>query len=142
MILGIGIDICDIHRIEDSMARFGQAFEDRLFTPAEQEKAQSRKGGGVKAIACTYAKRFAAKEACRKALSIAENQGIGWRDIEVTNAENGAPALILHGGALAKLAALTPAGMQAKLWLTLSDEYPYATAQVVIEAVPAQPAGA
>lgn len=142
MIIGMGNDICNISRIEESLERFGGQFEARIFTPAEREKAQSRAGGGARAIANTYAKRFAAKEACMKALGVAAGQGISWQDMEVGNAVNGAPHLTLTGAAHARLQALVPTGMKPVLWLSLSDDYPYALAQVIIEAVPALPEGA
>jgi len=134
MIIGTGNDMCDIRRIEKALARFGARFEARVFTPAEQAKARSRSHAGEQIIAATYAKRFAAKEACAKALGA---RGMSWLDIEVSNAENGAPQLTLSGGALTKLQERTPPGMQPKLWLTLTDAYPHAQAHVVIEAIAA-----
>lgn len=138
MILGIGSDICDITRIEQSLARFGVAFERRVFTAGEQAKAQRRAGGGKRnGTASTYAKRFAAKEAFGKALGtgVGSGGGIYWRDIEVVNLPTGKPTLNLAGGALATLQALTPAGLRAVVHLSLVDEYPLAQAFVVIEAV-------
>lgn len=138
MMIGIGNDICDIRRIEQSLARFGARFENRVFTPAEQAKARSRKGGPRNGVASTYAKRFAAKEACGKALGtgVGAGGGIFWRDIEVVNLPSGKPTLHLSGQALAMLEYLTPAGHEAVIHLTLTDEYPQAQAMVMIEAVP------
>ncbi|MES2983577.1 MAG: holo-ACP synthase [Pseudomonadota bacterium] len=138
MILGIGNDICDITRIERSLARFGVAFEQRIFTEGERAKAQRRAGGGNRnGVASTYAKRFAAKEALGKALGtgVGAGGGIYWRDIEVVNLPSGKPTFRLHGGAAAALQALTPVGYKAVIHLTLVDEYPQAQAHVVIEAL-------
>lgn len=138
MIIGIGSDLCDIRRVEQSLARFGQAFERRVFTSGEQAKAQRRAGGGTRnGMASTYAKRFAAKEACGKALGtgVGAGGGVFWRDIEVVNTPGGTPGLQLHGGAAAALACRIPSGMRAVIHLTLSDEYPLAQAFVVIEAI-------
>lgn len=131
MILGIGNDLTDITRIEKTLARFGARFIDRVFTPHEQAKAASRANP-----APTYAKRFAAKEACAKALGTGFNQGVYWRDIGVVNKPSGQPTLRLTGGALARLQAMTPAGMVANIHLALTDDHPYAQAFVVIEALP------
>jgi holo-[acyl-carrier protein] synthase len=139
MILGIGSDICDITRIERSLARFGAAFENRVFTAGEQAKAQRRAGGGKRNnTASTYAKRFAAKEAFGKALGtgVGAGGGIYWRDIEVVNLPSGKPTLALHGGALRALQYATPSGHDAIVHLSLVDEYPHAQAFVVIEAIP------
>ncbi len=139
MILGIGSDICDITRIERSLARFGKTFENRVFTAGEQAKAQRRFAGGKRnGTASTYAKRFAAKEALGKALGtgVGSGGGIYWRDIEVVNLPSGKPTLRLHGGALATLQSLTPQGQKAVLHLSLVDEYPMAQAFVVIELLP------
>jgi holo-[acyl-carrier protein] synthase len=136
MIIGIGSDICDIARIERSLARFGEKFEQRVFTKAEQEKARRRAGGGKRnGMASTYAKRFAAKEALGKALGTGVGAGghIYWRDIEVVNLPSGKPTLILHNGAKAALDYLTPKGHQAVIHLTLTDDYPYAQAIVMVE---------
>lgn len=137
-ILGIGSDICDITRIEKSLARFGVAFETRIFTPAERAKARRRAGGGKRnGTASTYAKRFAAKEAMGKALGtgVGAGGGIYWRDIEVVNLPSGKPTISLKGNALKYLEALTPAGYKALVHVSLVDEYPMAQAFVVIEAV-------
>ncbi|MDE3060955.1 MAG: holo-ACP synthase [Pseudomonadota bacterium] len=132
MILGLGSDLTDIRRIEKSLERFGVRFENRIFTPAEQKKARSR----PLAVAATYAKRFAAKEACAKALGTGLHRGVFWRDMEVINLPSGRPALHLSGGALKQLEALMPKGMKAVIHLSLSDEYPLAQAQVIISAEP------
>lgn len=138
MILGTGNDITDIRRIEETLARFGQRFEERVFTPQEQHKALSRAKAGPQLVASTYAKRFAAKEACAKALGTGFKNGVFWRDIEVVNLPSGQPTLRLTGGALAQLNALLPEGMKARIHLTLTDDYPTAQAHVIIEAVPKQ----
>ena len=139
MILGIGNDICDITRIEKSLARFGEAFENRVFTPAEQAKARRRAGGGKRnGMASTYAKRFAAKEALGKALGtgVGSGGGIYWRDIAVVNLPSGKPTITLTGGALAALESITPAQHRAVIHVSLVDEYPTAQAFVIIEALP------
>ena len=138
MILGIGSDICDIRRIEKSLARFGEAFENRVFTEGERTKARRRAGGAKNNnTASTYAKRFAAKEALGKALGtgVGSGGGIYWRDIEVVNLPSGKPTLALHGGALAALNYLTPANHKAVIHVSLVDEYPMAQAFVIIEAL-------
>ena len=134
MILGLGSDICDIRRIERSLARFGPRFTERVFTSIERAKADRRPD---RTRAGTYAKRFAAKEACAKALGTGFARGVFLSDLGVVNLRGGQPTLVLTGGALARLAALTPQGMEARLALTMTDEYPYAYAQVIISAVPA-----
>lgn len=131
MIIGLGNDLVDIRRIEDSLERFGGRFVAKVFTEAERATADRRVG---RARAGAYAKRFAAKEALVKALG---KQGVGWRDIEVTNDPEGRPLLSLSGGAAALLARRTPPGMAARLHLTLADDYPLAQAVVIVEAVPA-----
>ncbi len=140
MILGIGNDMCDIARIEKSLARFGEAFENRIFTEGEKAKARRRSGGGKRnGVASTYAKRFAAKEAFGKALGTGVGAGgrIFWRDIEVVNLPSGKPTIQLHGGAKAALERATPAGHRAVIHLSLVDEYPMAQAFVMIELLPA-----
>lgn len=135
-ILGIGSDICDISRIERSLERFGEAFENRIFTERERAKARRRSGGGKRnGTASTYAKRFAAKEALGKALGtgVGAGGGIFWRDIEVVNLPSGKPTIQLAGNALLALQAQTPPGMRALIHLSLVDEYPMAQAFVVIE---------
>ncbi len=130
MILGLGVDLCDIRRIEISLQKFGERFERRCFTDVERAKANGRA-----ARAATFAKRFAAKEACAKALGTGMGHGVAWRSIGVVNAPGGRPMLALTDGAAQRLAALTPRGHVARLILTLTDEYPLAQAQVVLEAV-------
>ena len=132
MILGIGNDLVDIRRIERLLMRFGAHFEDRIFTPAEQKYARTKEKAGIKAIASIYAKRFAAKEACAKALRTGIGQGISWLDIEVIKNTSGAVGLQLTGNALSKLQEITPAGTKSQVFLSLTDEYPYAQAYVVI----------
>ena len=133
MILGIGSDLCDIRRIEAVIARHGERFLDRVFTPVERAKAGRRT---EKLQAATFAKRFAAKEAAAKALGTGFRQGVFLSDLGVVNLPSGQPTLHMTGGAAARLAAITPAGMRAVLALTMTDEYPYALAQVIIETVP------
>ncbi len=132
MILGIGSDICDIRRIEAALARHGDRFLQRVFTEAERRRAERRT---EKIRAGTYAKRFAAKEACAKALGTGFRQGVFLSDIGVTNLPSGQPTLALAGGAAARLIAITPPGMTAVIALTMTDEYPYAFAQVIISAL-------
>jgi holo-[acyl-carrier protein] synthase len=135
MILGIGNDITDIRRIEKMLDRYGERFEQRVFTDNERTKATSRRKAGPKIIAGTYAKRFAAKEACSKALGTGLSMGTRWRDMEVVNLPSGQPTLQLHGRVKERLNAMTPKGMRPILHLTLTDEYPLATAVVIISAV-------
>src|SRR3984893_10634225 len=130
MILGFGNDLCDIRRIEGSLARFGERFVRRCFTEAERRKSDARADK-----AASYAKRFAAKEACAKALGTGLRAGIAWRDIGVVNLPSGKPTLCLTGGAAARLVALTPPGHRVLIHVTLTDEYPLDPAQVIIEAV-------
>lgn len=139
MILGIGSDLIDIRRIEQTLERFGDRFLDRVFTATERAKAERRAGASARMVACTYAKRYAAKEACAKALGTGFRAGVFWRDLGVVNTASGQPTLLLTGGAAERLAALTPAGMAARIDLTMTDEYPMAEAVVIISAVP-QPA--
>ena len=133
MILGLGNDVVDIRRIEQVIARHGERFLERVFTPVERAKAERRT---EKLRAGTYAKRFAAKEAASKALGTGFAQGVFMRDLGVVNLPSGKPTLRLAGGAAARLATLTPAGHAAQLDLTMTDEYPYASAIVIISAVP------
>ncbi len=129
MIIGLGADLCDIRRVEKVMARFGDRFLQRVFTETERARAARR----TEALhAGTYAKRFAAKEACSKALGTGFSQGVFHSDMGVVNLKTGQPTLVLTGGALARLQAITPAGMSAELALTMTDEPPYAFAQVII----------
>jgi holo-[acyl-carrier protein] synthase len=131
VIIGIGNDIVDIRRIRDSIDRFGDRFIQRIYTEVEQARAE-RKAGRV----ATYAKRFAAKEACSKALGTGMNKGVAWRGMGVVNQPGGRPTMELTGGALERLKALTPPGHTAIIHLTITDEEPYAQAYVIIEARP------
>lgn len=135
MILGIGNDIVQIDRIEKALKRSGEKFEERCFTAYERKKANSRKNSGMSVVAATYAKRFAAKEACAKALGCGFAEGVKMCDIGVIEDENGRPLLSLEGGAQKRLQALTPTGYDVTLHLSLSDDYPVAQAFVIIEAV-------
>ncbi|MBV1886125.1 MAG: holo-ACP synthase [Parvibaculaceae bacterium] len=132
MIIGIGNDLINIERIEKSLERFGQRFVDRIYTDIEQQKSDKR----LKRAA-SYAKRFAAKEACAKALGTGLNQGVFWRDMGVVNKRSGAPTLQLTGGALVRLEKITPVGMIADIQLTITDDDPNAQAIVIIQALPA-----
>lgn len=131
MILGIGSDLSDIRRIQTSLDRFGNRFRERVFT--EIERTRSERQGDP---AASYAKRFAAKEACAKALGTGMRAGVFWRDMGVVNMRSGRPTMALTGGALKRLEAMTPPGMSAVIHVSLSDEVPYAMAYVIIEAVP------
>ncbi|WP_375456938.1 holo-ACP synthase [uncultured Methylobacterium sp.] len=131
MILGIGSDLCDIRRIERSLERFGDRFTHRVFTEGERATCDRRA-----ARAPSYARRFAAKEACAKALGTGLARGVFWRDMEVVNLPGGAPTLSLAGGALERLTTMLPAGHAAKVHVTLTDDPPMAQAFVIIEAVP------
>jgi holo-[acyl-carrier protein] synthase len=133
MIIGTGQDLIDIRRIEKTLSRFGRRFIERCFAPSEIEKAERRREAGTHIA--TYAKRFAAKEACSKALGTGFNHGVYMRDIVVTNDENGKPSLTLSSGALDRLKSLTPHGKTAVIHLSLTDEPPLAQAQVIIEAI-------
>jgi holo-[acyl-carrier protein] synthase len=133
MILGLGSDICDIRRVEAVIARHGDRFLDRVFTPIERAKAERR---AAKIQASTYAKRFAAKEAAAKALGTGFRKGVFFSDLGVANLPSGQPTMHMTGGAAERLVAITPAGMRAMVALTMTDEYPYAYAQVIISAVP------
>ncbi len=138
MIVGLGSDLCNIERIAQSLERFGERFEARVFTDVERAKAARRpftKAG-------TLAKRFAAKEAFSKAVGTGFKAGVFMKDIGVVNAPSGAPTLALTGGAAARLAGMVPAGHVARIHLTLTDDHPWAQAFVIIEAVPDQQAGA
>ena len=133
MIIGLGSDLCNIERIAQSLERFGERFENRVFTPVERAKAQRRPF----TIAGTYAKRFAAKEAFSKAVGTGFKRGVFMKDIGVVNAASGAPTLALEGGAAKRLAELTPPGHETRIHLTLTDDHPWAQAFVIIEAFPA-----
>jgi holo-[acyl-carrier protein] synthase len=134
MIVGIGNDLIDIRRIEQTLARFGDRFVDRIYTEAEKRKAERRKGAG-NAYAATLAKRYAAKEAASKALGTGFRMGVFWRDLGVVNEPTGKPTIVMTGGAALRLAALMPAGMRPEIALTITDEYPLAEALVIISAV-------
>jgi holo-[acyl-carrier protein] synthase len=133
MILGLGNDMVDIRRIERTIERHGERFLARIFTATERAKAERR---GERIRAATYAKRFAAKEAASKALGTGFRAGVFWRDLGVVNLSSGQPTLRMTGGAAARLAAITPPGHAAQVTLTMTDEYPYAEAMVIIAAVP------
>ena len=129
MILGIGNDIVDIRRIEKTLVRYGQRFTDRIFTEIEKQKSDKRAQR-----AASYAKRFAAKEACSKALGTGFRRGVFWKDMGVVNERSGRPTMVLTGGARLQLERLVPEGMAAKVHLTITDDHPYAQAVVIIEA--------
>ncbi len=133
MIIGIGSDLCDIRRIEKVMARFGDRFLGRVFTETERKRA-ARRTESLRPG--TFAKRFAAKEACAKALGTGFSAGVFHSDLGVANLPSGQPTMKLTGGSLRRLQALTPAGHTASIALTMTDEYPYAFAQVIISAEP------
>ena len=136
MILGLGSDLIDITRVARSIERFGDRFINRCFTDVEKARAARRP-----LIAdASYAKRFAAKEACAKALGTGMRAGVFWRDMGVVNLPGGRPTMVLTGGALARLQAMTPPGMTARIDLTITDEPPLAQAMVIISAVPTEPA--
>ena len=132
MILGVGTDLCNIERIEGVLARFGDRFRDRVFTEVELRKARTRAGGE----AATLAKRWAAKEACSKALGTGLRMGIAWRDMAVSNLPTGQPVMRVTGWAAERLREMTPPGHEAILHVTLTDDHPWAQAFVVIEARP------
>ena len=131
-VLGLGSDLCNIERIEGSIARFGERFLARVFTDTERAKADRRQ----LTRAGTYAKRFAAKEACSKALGTGFRRGVFMKDMGVVNLASGAPTLHLTGGAAARLAEITPAGHKAAIHLTMTDDHPWAQAIVLITASP------
>jgi holo-[acyl-carrier protein] synthase len=134
--LGLGSDLIDITRVARSIARFGDRFINRCFTDVEKARAARRP-----LIAdASYAKRFAAKEACAKALGTGMRAGVFWRDMGVVNLPGGRPTMVLTGGALERLKAITPPGMTARIDLTITDEPPLAQAMVIISAVPAESA--
>ncbi len=132
MILGIGTDLANIERIGRVLSRHGDRFRNRVFTAEEQRKAERRRD-----VAGTYAKRWAAKEACSKALGTGLRMGIAWRDMAVHNLATGQPRMTLTGWAASRLAEMTPPGHQAVIHVTLTDDHPWAQAFVVIEARPA-----
>lgn len=135
MILGIGNDIVDIRRIEAVLQRHGDRFLDRMFTSTERHRSEAR---GLAGRAASYAKRFAAKEACAKALGTGLRRGVYWRDMGVVNLPSGRPSLVLTGGAALQLARLVPRGYEARLDLSLTDDDPWAQAFVIISAEPLQ----
>ena len=131
MILGIGVDIADIRRIESTLERFGDRFVQRVFTQVEQARSEARRER-----AASYARRWAAKEACSKALGTGLRMGIAWVEMGVVNKPGGQPTLVLSGGAAERLRAMTPPGKLVRIHVSLTDDYPYAQAFVVIEALP------
>lgn len=132
MIIGIGNDLIDIRRVEKTLERFGQRYTERCFTEVEQTKSDKRR-----LRAASYAKRFAAKEACAKALGTGvPRRGVHWRGMGVVNLPGGKPTMELTGGALDRLREITPAGMEAQIDVTITDDYPLAQALVIISAVP------
>jgi len=131
MIIGIGSDLSDIRRIENSLERFGERFTQRIFTEIERTRSERKADR-----AASYAKRFAAKEACAKALGTGMRRGVFWRDMGVVNLRSGQPTMALTNGAAARLAEITPAGHKAVIHLSLTDDHPYAQAFVIIEAIP------
>ena len=136
MIIGIGNDLCDIRRVQETLDTYGERFTQRCFTQIEREKSDRRA-----ARAASYAKRFAAKEACAKALGTGINRGVYWRDMGVVNLPGGKPTMKLTGGAAERLKSLVPEGMKAVIHLSLTDDHPYAQAFVIIEAIPQQDGG-
>lgn len=130
MIIGIGSDLCDIRRIQKTLERFGERFTNRVFTEIERAKSDRRA-----ARAESYARRWAAKEACSKALGTGLKMGVAWREMEVVNLPSGQPTMRLHGGAAERLARMTPQGRICRLHVTMTDDPPYAQAFVVIEAL-------
>ena len=131
MIIGIGTDLCDIRRVEKTLKRFGRRFVERLYTEGEQAKANRRPRP-----AASYAQGFAAKEACAKALGTGFREGVFWRDMVVANHTSGQPYMVLTGGAQKHLQSLMPPGMEPRIDVSQTDEYPMAQAVVVISAVP------
>jgi holo-[acyl-carrier protein] synthase len=130
LIIGIGSDLIDIRRIERTLERYGERFVDRVFTEIERAKSEARRNR-----AASYAKRFAAKEACSKALGTGFRAGVYWRDLGVVNLASGRPTMLLTGGAAQRLATLIPPGMEARIDVTITDEHPMAQALVIISAV-------
>jgi holo-[acyl-carrier protein] synthase len=135
MILGIGSDLIDITRVEKTLERFGERFTMRIFTEIERAKSDKRR-----LRAASYAKRFAAKEACSKALGTGFRKGVFWRDLGVVNRPGGQPTMALTGGAAERLAAMVPPGMAARIDVTITDDFPLAQAIVIISAVPEEQA--
>ncbi|TWT05817.1 holo-ACP synthase [Reyranella sp. CPCC 100927] len=131
MIIGIGSDLVDIRRIDKTLQRHGERFVDRCYTEVERKRSDGRADR-----AASYAKRFAAKEACSKALGTGLRRGVYWRDMGVVNKPSGKPTMLLTGGALKQLQSITPVGMRAEVHLTITDDFPMAQAFVIIEALP------
>jgi holo-[acyl-carrier protein] synthase len=136
LIVGIGSDLSDIRRIQKSLDRFGERFTTRIFTDIERAKSDRRHNR-----AASYAKRFAAKEACSKALGTGFRQAVFWRDMGVVNLPSGRPTMALSNGALARLQCITPPGMRAQIDLSITDDFPWAQAIVIITAIPADEDG-
>ena len=134
MIIGIGSDLIDIRRIANVIERHGDRFIGRIFTDAERARA-ARRGQNEKLVVATYAKRFAAKEACSKALGTGIRDGVWWRDMGVVNLPGGRPTMQLTGGALERLKALTPEGLEPRIDLSITDDWPLAQAFVIISAI-------
>jgi len=134
MIIGLGSDLIDIRRVEKTLARYGDRFVDRIFTEVERRKSDRRRQR-----AASYAKRFAAKEACAKALGTGMRAGVFWRDMGVVNLASGRPTIELTGGAARRLEALVPEGFEPHIHLTITDDWPHAQAFVIIEALPIVP---
>jgi holo-[acyl-carrier protein] synthase len=134
MIIGIGSDLIDIRRIASVIERHGDRFIGRIFTDAERARA-ARRGQNEKLVVATYAKRFAAKEACSKALGTGIRHGVWWRDMGVVNLPGGRPTMQLTGGALERLKALTPEGLEPRIDLSITDDWPLAQAFVIISAI-------
>jgi holo-[acyl-carrier protein] synthase len=131
VIIGLGSDLCDIRRIQRSLDRFGERFTQRIYTEIERARSERKVDR-----AGSYAKRFAAKEACAKALGTGLSRGVFWRDMGVVNMRSGKPTMALTGGAALRLAAMVPEGCEPLIHLSLTDEVPYAQAFVIIEAIP------
>jgi holo-[acyl-carrier protein] synthase len=134
MIVGLGSDVIDIRRIEKTLERYGERFTHRVFTETERRKSDRRAER-----AASYAKRYAAKEACSKALGTGFSRGVFWRDLGVVNEPSGKPTMVLTGTAAKRLQALVPIGHRAHIHLTITDDFPYAQALVLIEALPVGP---
>jgi holo-[acyl-carrier protein] synthase len=132
LIIGLGSDLSDIRRVQATLDRFGDRFTQRVFTEIERTRSERKPDR-----ASSYAKRFAAKEACAKALGTGMRRGVFWRDMGVVNMRSGQPTMALTGGALARLEAITPPGMRCVIHLSLTDDHPYAQAFVIVEALPA-----
>ena len=131
MIIGLGSDLSDIRRVQATLDRFGDRFTHRIFTDLERARSERKPDA-----ASSYAKRFAAKEACAKALGTGMRRGVFWKDMGVINLRSGQPTMALTGGALRRLAEITPPGMKSVVHLTLTDDHPYAQAFVILEALP------